>query len=182
MLLYNGQTVADQQLVDVVAILNKDNDELSIGIEIHTHLPINKRFTWRDADKYKVEDETIYGNYRKVQGIESPTRSPTSAMAKSSARVFLTHIEYNTTFEPGFFDAKVTYNPETYNPKDEEVSKAAPHATTPSLSKHRSQLRVAQIAKWSVICGTGSLKSRGIVIRKTRSVVKIPQPLFSEWL
>ncbi len=71
-LFYDGQSVADQQMVDVVTILNKDNDQLSIGIDIHSHLPINKRFIWRDADKYKVEDETIYGNYRKVQGIETP--------------------------------------------------------------------------------------------------------------
>ena len=72
MLFYDGQTVADQQQVDVVTILNKDNDQLRIGIDVHSHLPINTRFVWRDADKYKVEDETIYGNYRKVQGIETP--------------------------------------------------------------------------------------------------------------
>ncbi len=116
-LFYDGQSVADQQLVDVVTILNKDNDQLSIGIDIHTHLPINKRYSWRDADKYKVEDETTYGNYRKVQGIQTPYTITTKRDGEISGQVFLNHIEYNATFAPGFFDAAVTYNPETYNPK-----------------------------------------------------------------
>jgi hypothetical protein len=116
-LFYDGQSVADQQMVDVVTILNKDNDQLSIGIDIHSHLPINKRFTWRDPDKYKVQDETIYGNYRNVQGIETPYTVTNKRDGEIISQVFLSHVEYNTTFAPGFFDAAVTYNPETYNPK-----------------------------------------------------------------
>ena len=46
-LFYDGQLVADQQMVDVVMLLNKDNDQLSIGIDIHSHLPISKRYSWR---------------------------------------------------------------------------------------------------------------------------------------
>jgi hypothetical protein len=116
-LFYDGQTVADQQMVDVVTILNKDDDQLSIGIDIHSHLPVNKRFSWRDADKYKVEDETIYGNYRKVQGIETPYTITNKRDGEIISQVFLSHIEYNKTIAPGFFDATVTYNPETYKPK-----------------------------------------------------------------
>jgi len=116
-LFYDDQTVADQQMVDVVTILNKDNDQLSIGIDIHSHLPVSKRFSWRDADKYKVEDETIYGNYRKVQGIETPYTITNKRDGEIISQMFLNHIEYNTTIAPGFFDATVTYNPETYNPK-----------------------------------------------------------------
>jgi hypothetical protein len=116
-LFYDGQSVADQQMVDVVTILNKDDDQLSIGIDINSHLPINKRFTWRDADKYKVEDETIYGNYRKVQGIETPFTITNKRDGEMSGQTFLTQTEYNPAFAPGLFDAQVSYNPETYNPK-----------------------------------------------------------------
>ena len=115
-LFYDGQSVADQQLVDVVTLLNKDNDQLSIGIDIHTHLPINQRYSWRDPDKYKVEDETIYGNYRKVQGIETPYTITNLRDGEMSGQSFLSHAEYNATFAPGFFDATVTYDPETYRP------------------------------------------------------------------
>jgi hypothetical protein len=116
-LFYDGQSVADQQMVDVVTILNQDNDQVSIGIDIHTHLPINKRFSWRDADKYKVEDETIYGNYRKVQGIETPFTVTNLRDGEIIGQNFLIHAEYNETFAAGFFEATVTYNPETYNPR-----------------------------------------------------------------
>lgn len=117
MLFYDGQSVADEQMVDEVTILNKDNDHLTIGIDINSHLPINKRFTWRDPDKYKVEDETIYGNYRKVQGIETPYTITSRRDGEINGQSFLNHVEYNTAFAPGFFDASVTYDPKTYNPK-----------------------------------------------------------------
>ena len=116
-LFYEGQSVADQQLVDVVTILNKENDQVSIGIDINSRLPINKRFFWRDPDKYKVEDETIYGNYRKVQGIETPFTITNKRDGEIISQSFLSHAEYNAAIEPGFFDAKVTYNPQAYNPK-----------------------------------------------------------------
>ncbi len=115
-LFYDGQAVADQQLVDVVTLLNQENDQVSIGIEVHTHLPINKRYSWRDPDKYKVEDETIYGNYRKVQGIQTPFTMTTTRDGEMTGQSFLSHAEYNATFAPGFFDATITYNPETYRP------------------------------------------------------------------
>jgi hypothetical protein len=116
-LLYEGQSVADQQMVDVISILNKNNDELSIGIDIHTHLPINKRYTWRDEDKYKVEDETMYGNYRTVQGIATPYTLTTRRDGEINGQNFVTHAEYNTVLQPELFDAKATYDPEKYNPK-----------------------------------------------------------------
>ena len=113
---YDGQTVSDQQLVDVVTLLNKDNDQVSIGIDVHTHLPISKRYTWRDPDKYKVEDETIYGNYRKVQGIQTPFTITTTRDGEMTGQSFLSRAEYNAAFAPGFFDATVTHNPESYRP------------------------------------------------------------------
>jgi len=119
-LLYIGQSVADQQLVEVVSLLNKNNDELSIGIDFNNHLPIFKRFTWRDPDKYKVEDETTYGNYRTVQGIATPYTITNKRDGEIIGQSFLTHVEYNKTFAPGFFDAKATYNPETYNPREKK--------------------------------------------------------------
>lgn len=116
-LLYVGQSVADQQLVDVVSILNKDNQEVSIGIDINSHLPVNIRYSFRDSDKYKVEDETIFGNYRTVQGIATPYTITRKRDGEISGQNFLSHVEFNRVFEPGFFDAKANYNPETYNPR-----------------------------------------------------------------
>ncbi len=111
---YDGQSVANQQLVDVVTLLTKDNDQVTIGIDVHTHLPISKRYNWRDPDKYKVEDETTYANYRKVQGIQTPFTITTTRDGEMTGQSFLSHAEYNAVFSPGFFDAAVTYNPEPH--------------------------------------------------------------------
>ena len=116
-LLYIGQSVADQQLVDVVSILNKDNQEVSIGVDINNHLPIGIKYTYRDSDKYKVEEETVFGNYRTVQGIATPYTITRKRDGEISGQNFLSHVEFNRVFEPGFFDAKADYNAETYNPK-----------------------------------------------------------------
>jgi len=35
-----------------------------------------------------------------------------------SGQSFLSHAEYNTSFEPGFFDARVTYQPRGRSPKN----------------------------------------------------------------
>jgi hypothetical protein len=113
---YDGQKVADQQLVDVVTLLNKDNEQVSIGIDVHTHLPVSKRYIWRDPDKYKVEDETIYANYRKVQGIQTPYTITTTRDGEMTGQSFLSRAEYNAAFPPDYFDASVTYNPETSRP------------------------------------------------------------------
>jgi hypothetical protein len=126
-LFYDGQSVANQQLVDVVTLLNKDNEQLSIGIDVQTHLPISKRYSWRDADKYKVEDETIYGNYRRVQGIETPFTVTNQRDGEISGQSFLSHVEYNNTFAPGFFDATATYDPQTYQePKNHDPNNQEP--------------------------------------------------------
>jgi hypothetical protein len=119
-LFYEGQRVADQQLVDVVTIVNKNNDQVSIGIDVHTHLPIDKRFTWRDPDKYKVEDETTYGNYRNIQGIETPYTITYKRDGEIIGQSFLTHAEYNAPFAPGFFDAQITYKSWTDRPEAEK--------------------------------------------------------------
>jgi hypothetical protein len=119
-LMYSGQTVADQQLVDVVSILNSKNDEVSIGIDINSHLPINRRYTWRDPDKYKVEDEIVYGNYRSVQGIMTPYTITLKRDDEITGQNFLNKVEYNHTYNAGFFDAAVTYDPATYNGHDKK--------------------------------------------------------------
>jgi hypothetical protein len=116
MLFYDGQSLADRKLVDVVTLLNRDNDQLSIGIDARTHLPINQRYSWRDPDRYKVEEETIYGNYRKIQGIQTPFTITHKRDGEMSGQSFLIHAKYNVPLAPGFFQATVTYDPKTWQP------------------------------------------------------------------
>lgn len=119
-ILYVGQGVADQQPVEVVSLLNEKNQELRIGMDLYTHLPINLRYSWRGSDKYKVEDEVVFGNYHRVQGIQTPYTITRLRDGEIISQRFFNHIIFNQPLAPDFFDATVTYDPESYNPREKK--------------------------------------------------------------
>jgi hypothetical protein len=104
-------------MVDLVTILNKDNDSITIGIDINSHLPIVRRYSWRDQDKYKVEDEAIYGNYRRVQGIMTPYTITSKRDGEMAGQSFLSKAAYNESLPADAFTATVTYDREHYQPR-----------------------------------------------------------------
>jgi hypothetical protein len=106
-----GSGVAEQKLCDLVTIVNGQNDSVTIAIDQLTHLPVQKTFTYRDKDKYKVEESEVFANYREQQGIMTPftwTRKKDGLMASQR---FITKIDYNVPIEDAKFDAKVSYDP-----------------------------------------------------------------------
>ena len=119
-MLYVGQSVADQQPVEVVSLLNDKNQELVIGLDLYTHLPVNLRYSFRGADKYKVQDEFLFGNYRRVQGIQTPYTITRKRDGEITSQRFFNRVIFNQKLAPDFFDATVTYDPATYNPREKK--------------------------------------------------------------
>jgi hypothetical protein len=106
-----GSGVAEQKLCDLVSIVNGQNDSVTIAIDQLTHLPVQKTFTYRDKDKYKVEEAEVFANYREQQGIMTPftwTRKKDGLMA---GQRFISKIDYNVEIPDSKFDAKVSYDP-----------------------------------------------------------------------
>jgi hypothetical protein len=106
-----GTGIAEQKLCDLVNIVNPQNDSVTIAIDQNTHLPVQKTFTYRDKDRYKVEEAEVFANYRDEQGIMTPftwTRKKDGLMA---GQRFLSRVEYNVDIPDAKFDAKVTYDP-----------------------------------------------------------------------
>lgn len=106
-----GSGIAEQKLCDLVTIVNPQNDSVTIAIDQQTHLPVQKTFTYRDKDKYKVEEAEVFANYRDQQGIMTPftwTRKKDGLMA---GQRFITKIDYNVEIPEAKFDAKVSYDP-----------------------------------------------------------------------
>lgn len=106
-LFYEGQTVAAQKETDQVTIMNSKNEAVTLNFDINTHLPVKKKFTWRDpADKERNVEEEIFDNYRSVQNIMTPfdvTRMYNSEMAAQS---FLTSASYNQPVNDSLFDPR----------------------------------------------------------------------------
>jgi hypothetical protein len=106
-----GSGVAEQKLCDLYTIVNSQNDSVTIAIDQLTHLPVQKTFTYRDKDKYKVEEAEVFANYREQQGIMTPftwTRKKDGLMA---GQRFISKIDYNVEIPASKFDAKVSYDP-----------------------------------------------------------------------
>jgi len=119
-ILYVGQSVADQQPVEVVSLLNEKNQQIEIGIDLYSHLPINLRYHWRGPDKYLVTDEVVFGNYHRVQGIQTPYTITRLRDGEITGQRFFNRVIFNQKLAPDFFDATVTYDPASYGPREKK--------------------------------------------------------------
>lgn len=104
-LFYEGQTVAAQKQSDQVTIMNAKNEAVTLFFDTDTHLPVQKRFTWRDpTDKERNIEEEVFDNYRPVQGIMTPFDTTTYFNGDMSGQSFLTSAAYNQGLSDSFFD------------------------------------------------------------------------------
>lgn len=110
LVLYEGSGIADQQFVENVTLVNKENDSVTIGIDPNTGLPLKKTYTYRDYDGLKSTDSEVYANYRPVQGIQTPHNVVRFHNDMQSGQRFLSKVEYNVPLDEGKFQAKVTYD------------------------------------------------------------------------
>jgi hypothetical protein len=110
LVLYEGSGIADQQFVEQVTLVTKNNDAVTIGIDPNTGLPLKKLYTYRDYDGLKSTDYEIYANYRPIQGIQTAQSIVRFHNDMQSGQRFLSKVEYNIPIADNQFDAKVTYD------------------------------------------------------------------------
>jgi hypothetical protein len=104
-LFYEGQTVASQKETEQVTIMNNKNEAVTLNIDINTHLPVKKSFSWRDpADKERNVEDEIFDNYRPVQNIMTPFDTTRVFNGEMSAQTFLTNVSYNQGLSDTLFD------------------------------------------------------------------------------
>jgi hypothetical protein len=110
LVLYEGSGIADQQFVEQVTLMNKNNDAVTLGIDPNTGLPLKKTYTYRDYDGLKSTDSEIYANYRPVQGIQTPHNIVRFHNDMQSGQRFLSKVEYNVPLDDNKFESQVTYD------------------------------------------------------------------------
>jgi hypothetical protein len=112
-LFYEGQTVADQKAVEQVTIMNAHNEAVTLFVDLYTHLPVKKTFTWRDpTDKQRNVEDEIWDNYRLVQGLMTPYSVTRYYNGDMSNQRFLTNVSYNQGLSDSLFDTTVTNLPQ----------------------------------------------------------------------
>jgi hypothetical protein len=108
-LFYEGQRVAAQKETEQVTIMNSRNEAVTLNFDINTHLPVKKKFTWRDpADKERNVEEEIFDNYRSVQNIMTPFDVTRMYNGEMAAQSFLTSASYNQPVNDSLFDPHAT--------------------------------------------------------------------------
>ena len=111
-LFYEGPAVAADKPAERVTLINAKNEGVTIDIDASTHLPIQKKFTWRDtADNQRDVEEEVYDNYRPMQGIMTPYSVTRYYNGDMSNERFLTSVSYNQGLSDSKFDAQITYVP-----------------------------------------------------------------------
>jgi hypothetical protein len=109
-LFYEGQALADNHQVERVTVMNKQNQAVTLDLDMQTHLPIRKTFVWREPDtRYRNEEIEIYGNYHLVQGINTPYDVTREHNGEMTRQRFLSKVTYNTGIADSLFDTHVTY-------------------------------------------------------------------------
>jgi hypothetical protein len=107
-LFYEGQTVAAEKPAEQVTIMDKNDRAVTLFIDSSSHLPIKKRFTWRDpTDKQRNIEEEVWDNYRPVQGMMAPFSITRFYNGDMSNQRFLTSVKFNQPLDESIFQASV---------------------------------------------------------------------------
>jgi hypothetical protein len=108
LLLDEGPSISEGQMAEKITIINSRNEAVTILVSPETHLPLEKRFTTRDP-RYRDRDEetTIYGNWKVIQGINTPRIALTRRNGETIYQEIILNITYNTHPAQALFDPTV---------------------------------------------------------------------------
>ena len=100
----NGSVTVGRRQADSVRIIRGD-DNVTLDLDVHTHLPLRCSYTWRDLKYRDLNQETEeFDNYQLVDGIQTPfsfTRYHNGDMVDQR---YLYSVDYNVDLPADLFD------------------------------------------------------------------------------
>jgi hypothetical protein len=103
---YAGTAIAEQKETDHITIYN-GQESADLFLDINTHLPIKKTFVHRNEQYHdKDTEEEVWGNYRDVQGINTPFDYQRKHNGDIVVQRFITKITYNKGLADSLFTPK----------------------------------------------------------------------------
>ena len=107
-LLDEGPSLAENLMAEKITIINSKNDSVSILVSPDTYLPLEKIFIIRDPLSREREEEVeIYGNWRMVQGINTPCSVQIKHSGQMARQQIISNISYNTHPPDSYFTPKL---------------------------------------------------------------------------
>lgn len=95
LLLDEGPGISEGHLAEKITVINAQNESVTIYVDPTTHLPLEKHFSTRDP-RYRERDEdvTIYGDWKMIQGINTPR----IVVNKHNGEILSQQIVFNVTY------------------------------------------------------------------------------------
>lgn len=113
-----GMAVIDAKTTEEIALLNNQNDSVTVFLDQTTHLPVKTSYSWRDPkDKQRNTEDEVYDNYKPVQGIMTPHSVTRYYNGDMTQQRFIQVAKYNLSLPESHFEATANYDPKTYDPK-----------------------------------------------------------------
>jgi hypothetical protein len=111
-LLYDGDALAGNLAAQQVTLINSKDEAVKLFLDIDTHLPLKKSYTWRDpVDKERDTEEEIYDNYKPTHGVMAYYSFTRYYNGDMQSQRFINSIEINQGIDPAMFDPNSGYNP-----------------------------------------------------------------------
>lgn len=111
-LFYDGNALAGNLPAEQITLINSKNEAVDLFLDIDTHLPLKKTYSWRDpVDKERNKEEEIYDNYRLVQGVMTAYGFTRYFNGDMQTQRFVNAVHYNQALDESMFDPDSHYNP-----------------------------------------------------------------------
>jgi len=113
---YEGPALSGNRQADQVTLVSAQNESVTLLLDPSNHLPLGKKFSWRDpVDRQLNLEEETYDNYRMVGGIMTPYNTTRFFNGDMTMQRFLNSASYNENPTPAMFDPNSGYNPNKPN-------------------------------------------------------------------
>ncbi len=104
-LVYEGKHLASRHMADQVTLISAQNESITILMDANTHLPLERRFQWRDPEYHdKNTDVEDYDDYHTIQGFPTPLNISRAKNDEMTRQYYIDHVEYNRNLPGDFWD------------------------------------------------------------------------------
>jgi hypothetical protein len=111
-LFYDGNALAGNVAAEQVTLINAKDEAVDLFLDLDTHLPLKKSYSWRDpVDRQRDVEEELYDNYRVVQGVNTPYGFTRFFNGDMQSERFVHEVHYNQGLDQAMFDPNSGYKP-----------------------------------------------------------------------
>jgi hypothetical protein len=102
---YEGVDMVERRLADRISLLTDDDQNATLALDVHTHLPLSITFQWHDPVYQDVNTDVIeYEDYHLIDGIQTPYTITNLHNGDMTSQRFVQKAAYNTQLPADLFD------------------------------------------------------------------------------